>query len=208
MSLQRFLRPNISSRDTACVKCALPQIRRKSTRKRCYSRHVIPFLPVVHSLKGLAILVRHREHGGEPFRDRRCYRRPYNSSPTAHSWKLDFCTPGEIFLSSGRRTAMASVFVIGRPFNSLRCIVCFSCGRSHFRRRDATSSSYFTLGKIPSRPLTIIYISHMIAEIGSLDNGVNFGEFNFRYAKRNAYFTSIKKKEKKKFTEHVLRKQM
>lgn len=123
---------------------------------------------------------------------------PYNSSPTAHSWKLDFCTPGEIFLSSGRRTAMASVFVIGRPFNSLRCIVCFSCGRSHFRRRNATSSSYFTLGKIPSRPLAIIYISHMIAEIGSLDNGVNFGEFNFRYAKRNAYFTSIKKKEKRK----------
>lgn len=66
----------------------------------------------------------------------------YNSSSTAYTWKLDFCAPGEIFLSSGRRTAMASVFVIGRPFNRLKCIVLFSCGRSHFRASRSEKSPF------------------------------------------------------------------
>lgn len=55
------------------VKYILSQIQRKYTHKQCYS-HVIPFLPVVHSLEGLAIFLQHRERGGGPFRDRRCYR--------------------------------------------------------------------------------------------------------------------------------------
>lgn len=34
----------------------------------------------------------------------------YNSTPAAHLWKLDFCAPGEIFFSSGRRVARRDGF--------------------------------------------------------------------------------------------------
>lgn len=69
MWLQRSHRQKHGS--GVCVKCILPQIQRKYTHKQCYSRHVIPFLPVIRS-KDWQYLS--REIGGL-FRDCRCYRR-------------------------------------------------------------------------------------------------------------------------------------
>lgn len=183
---------------------SLAQIRQKSrTHKRCYSRHVIPFLPVVHSLKRIGnTRAAFRERDGRVFpRSPRCYISAlYNNSPTAHFWKLDFCAPGEIFLSSGRCTAMVSVFVIGRPFNRLRCIVCLSSGRSHFRN---ATSSYFTLGKISFRPFTDCLHFARDSDRSILNNGVIFANSIFG---REMYFTSIKKK--KRFRPNIPWKQM
>lgn len=100
-------------------------------------------------------LVQHREHDTGLFQDRRCYQWFIIASSIAHSWKLDFCAPGEIFFSSGRlapRATMVSVFVIGRPIQPLEMHCPFlaqtvafppppppprsTLGKSFFRRRD------------------------------------------------------------------------
>lgn len=55
----------------------------KYLHRQCYSRHVIPFLPVVRSLPGLAIPEQYRE------RDRRAFpmlSAIYNSSRTRGNW--------------------------------------------------------------------------------------------------------------------------
>lgn len=110
---------------------------RIAPREPCYSRHVILFLPVVHSFEEL-VLVQHREHDGGPFRDRRCYRRFIIARRPRTLVEIGFLHAGRNFLffpGGASRAAMASVFVIGRPFNRLKCIVRSSCRRSHFRRR-------------------------------------------------------------------------
>lgn len=65
--------------------------------------------------------MQHREHGGELFPGSPMLSAVYNSTPAAHLWKLDFCAPGEIFFSSGRRVARRDGFRLchGPPIQPL-----------------------------------------------------------------------------------------
>lgn len=82
----------------------------KYTHKQCYSRHVIPFLPVVRSLQGLAIPEQYREIGGLF----RCYRRFIIARVFVEIGFL--CTRRNFpFYRDGFR-------LCHRPFNRLKCV--------------------------------------------------------------------------------------
>lgn len=73
----------------------------------------------------------------------------YNSTPAAHLWKLDFCAPGEIFFSSGRRIERRDGFRLCHrpPIQPLEMHCPFLRADGHISVAVNATSPCSTLGK-------------------------------------------------------------